>query len=393
MKIPSKLIAIPFAALILTTFSAFAAVDPAASVILLRTSCNDGAGGTLNNCFTKTGLVRNYIYAQRADKTAKLLIDIGPGTFDTFFPSPDCQTVGGGTLTFRGAGVETTVLASVVHLGCVNSKWAFEDMTIRNTAMANTVVWNGGGESTWTNVVIGPGGVSESTWYDAADTDNTPCAPGLQGIHRFFSSRIIGSKSTAFRSACGDNWFWGSEIVLITFPNSTNVSAIRSTGVGNRIHLYGSNVRVEASPSATSLTSITAITVSNGAELHAHGVGIDAIGKAGTSVTALDASSDGKIHANASSYFLRTGAGGTVTRINNHGETGHVHAPYLWEHIPDTDGNPSTVDTNFVSINGVDQTTVRTGTLDGHPHPAIYSTSCGSTARWYDTVDKVCRSK
>ena len=80
-----------------------------------------------------------------------------------------------------------------------------------------------------------------------------------------------------------------------------------------------------------------------------------------------------------------------MTRISNNG--GHVHAPYLWQHVPDTDDNPSTVDTNFASVNGADQTTMTVGPSDGHPHTAVYSSSCPFNARWYDQVDKVCRGQ
>jgi hypothetical protein len=64
----------------------------------------------------------------------------------------------------------------------------------------------------------------------------------------------------------------------------------------------------------------------------------------------------------------------------------------MWGGVPDTDGDPATVDTNFFSTNGADQATVFSGTSDGFPHPAVYSDSCPGSARWYDTVDKVCRS-
>lgn len=98
-------------------------------------------------------------------------------------------------------------------------------------------------------------------------------------------------------------------------------------------------------------------------------------------IVVLSAATGGTIHANGSSYNLST-VGGTVTRVVNNG--GHIHAPYLWEHIPD----PATVP-NFTSVTGADMTTVTTGTSDGQPHLLIYSTNCAS--KWYDSVDKACR--
>lgn len=51
------------------------------------------------------------------------------------------------------------------------------------------------------------------------------------------------------------------------------------------------------------------------------------------------------------------------------------------------------VDTNYFSVNGADQTFVKVGTSDGHPHPAVYGDACPAASRWYDTVDQVCRSQ
>jgi hypothetical protein len=98
-------------------------------------------------------------------------------------------------------------------------------------------------------------------------------------------------------------------------------------------------------------------------------------------VVALSASNAGVIHANGAAYNLSTGTGGAVTRIANSG--GHVHAPYLWEHIPDPATTP-----NFTSVTGADMAPLASGTSDGHPHFLMFDSSCSS--HWYDTVDKAC---
>lgn len=130
-------------------------------------------------------------------------------------------------------------------------------------------------------------------------------------------------------------------------------------------------------------TSLSAVTATSGGMVHIHGTGIDAISSASNNIKVLTAGVGSMIHANASSYNLSTPTG-SVTRINNTG--GHIHAPYLWEHIPDPTTAP-----NFASQNGADTTTVTTGTSDGQPHMAVYSASCPSGTKWYDQVDKVCR--
>ena len=222
-------------------------------------------------------------------------------------------------------------------------------------------------------------------WYDFAETGkNETCLSGLQGTHRFFSSRIVASIGAhAYQGNCGDSWFWGSEIIQPVAENANN-TAIYIKGSGNRLHFYGSNIRLEASPAAASSTTAqqTAIVVTDNAEVHMHGVGIDLVGKDGWTLTALDASSGGTIHADVSAYFVQPSTGIKFRRIVNNG--GHVHAPYVWQHTPTL---------TFESITGADTTTITTGTSDGHPHTAVYSTTCPSGANWYDQVDKVCRSQ
>jgi hypothetical protein len=363
---------------ILTPVTAWAAPDtvpdPNATVIHLRTNCdiaNSNANESpLENCFESMAAVKSWIY-DRTNPSARLLVDIGPGTFGPF----GC-TVGdapgnvGGELTFRGAGAGKTVLdgagsgsiAAVANNNCVGPKWIFEDMTLKGTY---TVVWFGGGESTWNNVVIDG---SNAAWYDAVGGSGAPCAEGQQGTHRFFSSQLKSAANGGFGflNACGDNWFWGSEVFSIN-------------GAGNRVHLYGSNVRIEASASAGSSGSLTAITVSNNGELHSHGVGIDVVGKPGWTLTAISASAGASVHANVSSYFMAPSTGATLRRIVNN--NGHVHAPYLWEEHP----TPPAIQ----SVDGADIAVVTSGTSDNHPHMVVYDSSCSS--KWYDMVDKACR--
>ena len=360
--------------------------DPDASVVYLRTSCeianSDAGESPLEDCFEDMAALKTWAYG-RTNPAAKLLIDIGPGSFGAFSCNAgDAAGNEGGQLTFRGAGVDKTVIngffSGIWHQGCLNTQWAFEDMTIKGIY---AVVWIGttGGKTIWTNVLLDG---KNSSWYEQKDRGVGVCSPGQGGTHLFFSSRLIGRgpNQTGFLNRCGDDWFWGSEIALEAAASSTTGTGILSEGEGNRVHLYGSNVRVELDPGSTFASGgLSGISAANGAEVHSHGVGIDVIAKPGWSATALTASNGAHIHASESAYFFGTSTAGIdVYRIYNTGGT--VHAPHQWS----TGVNPPDIQ----SIDGSD-TAIVTGTSDGHPHMVVYDSSCASS--WYDMVDGACR--
>ena len=148
MNFLGKMAAASVAALSFIAFDASAALDLTASVVLLRTSCNNGAGGNLNNCFTNMPSLQTYIYVTRTDKAAPLLIDIGPGLYTSNDGSFgfECKSSNAGNLSFRGAGIDKTILSGDVHgiynNKCPNSNWSFESLTINGGNYA--VVWRGG---------------------------------------------------------------------------------------------------------------------------------------------------------------------------------------------------------------------------------------------------------
>lgn len=362
-----------------------AATDPAASVVLLRTSCNDGSGGVLNNCFTSSDTLLDWVWNTRnPTAAAPLLVDVGPGTYGSL----TCPA-GKGNVTFHGAGRGRSIFSGGnstaftfggQFTGC--KQLVFEHLTISGTFIG--VFWAGGGSSNWTDVEMLGG---YSAWYDSINNTGSTCPSGQQGTHKIFGSTLkvttnggeIGG-GKVFLNSCGKNWIYGSELILdapTTTANSTWFPGITSDGAGNEVHLYGSNLHMNSGDGST-LQSMTAITAADSAEVHVHGTGIDVIATKPINVIAISAASSGLVHANESAYNMQTATGGTITRIVNNG--GHVHAPYLWEHIPAAP---------LVSVTGADTTTVATGTSDGHPHSLIYDTSC--TSKWYDAVDRVCR--
>ena len=353
---------------------ASAVVDSNAPVVKLRDAANGGcaeAGTTLNNCFTDISALSSWIWdTRKPTNTSPLVVEIGPGTFGQF-PCGDAVSSIAGRISFHGAGMDKTTLASVTLLGqCANV--AFDNMTIGGTGVSyGVVVVNPGTQTTWTNVKLA------GSWQEY-------CNGGSGGgRHNWFGSQIALTNGGYYQVKCDQSWFYGSEIT--SKGNLTQAEVTTFLVNGAELHVYGSVIRALGTGTGTpsSLYPLTAVYANAGA-VHIHGTGIDAItiNGAPASVTALWAENGAMIHANETAYNLSSGTGGTVTRILNNG--GHVHAPYLWEHIPDATTIP-----NYTSVTGADITTVTTGTSDGHPHTVIYDSSCAS--KWYDAVDKACR--
>jgi hypothetical protein len=360
---------------------AFAVIDDDAAVVTVRASCGE------DNCFTNLVDLTNWLKDTRMPNAASpVVVNIGPGTFDTGSTAIDlhCDPTNNyvGYVSFVGAGRQQTIISGPNGITVeVNSctKIDFSNLAIRSYNMSGGGIrWIGGGDSTWSNVDV------IAQYYGWTDVT---CGAS-RGNHYWFGSRIIATDffgvAIAYNSACDVNWFYGTEIseTANTYLGSNGLTVLQIYGLGEA-HVYGSAIRANANKTATG-GSIRAVTVSDGAQVHIHGTGIDVISSVQNNIEVLKASTGGMIHANVSSYNLSTPSG-TVTRIKKDTDVNtHVHAPYLWEHIPD----PTTIP-NFTSVSGADMTTLTTGTSDGHPHVVVYDPSC--TSRWYDTTDKLCK--
>lgn len=350
----------------------FAAIDPAASVVLLRTSCNDGAGGTLNNCFTSLGALNSWVTTRNPSPANPLRIEVGPGSYSGSF---NCTNMGGISVEGAGRGVTTigqlSGSAGMVLSNC--NQLSVSGMTIKGGYGA--VQWGGDGVTTWTDVeVIGAG----RGWYETAG-----CIQA-QSKHYWNNSHIEAvsffSLVNPYDSNCGEHWFIGSEIVAngsssgLTGGYPGNVTAIRAYGTAD-MHVYGSVIRALVSATTGGNSPATGAAAVGG-QVHIHGTGIDVISSVTRDIRALHAEAGGMIHANASSYNLST-TSGTVTRISNAG--GHVHAPYLWEE--------HATPPNITSQDGADIAVVTTP--GGTPKMVIYSTACAS--KWFDVGANACR--
>lgn len=375
-----------------TTPSVAATIDPVAEVVMVRKSCTENSTA-LNNCFTDMNALTGWMrFTRKPNATTPLRVNIGPGLFETFDAegtrkdiSITCDPAAGytGHTTFEGSGSRQTILkgqgsgnTSALNVrSCTELNFSHLQIT---TGYYGGVQWKGGGNSNWNDVeILG----TARAWYEEG------CST-TRGKHYWFASKLASTAAftvgETYRATCDESWFYGSEItVSIPAPLNYETSvyaAVYATGAGI-IHVYGSSLRTYVDGSGSAAAALVGSQTKTGGEIHIHGTGIDLISQTGRDVIALQASNGGVIHADITAYNPRTS--GTVTRIANNG--GHVHAPYIWQHIP-------TNIADLVSLDGVDQTVVM---VDGYPHTAIYSAQCkidtNNQAAWYDTVDKVCR--
>lgn len=357
-----------------------------ASIVLLRTSCDNGSGDLLNNCFDDQTALMDWIKTTRNPGVGDTLtVEIGPGTYQRI---EWLCAAGEGHVSFRGAGRGRTIFTNNLVLGNAMTFQNCEDLTFSSMtvdAKFISVVWAGSGNATWTDMELIAG---YTTWYETPAgqlSSGAACTSGVNNEHKFFASSLITKNSTIgsliYLNNCGITWLVGSELV---FDGSTSTFSgptvgVKSSGEGHEVHLYGSTIRLTANSGSAS-TGLIAFQAYANAEIHVHGTGIDLVSDKSIPITALEANTGGVIHAAESAYVMETGATGTATRIQNNG--GEVHAPHFWSTPPGT---------NYTSANGADRSVVTTGTSDGFPHTVIYSSGCPSSARWYDAVDSTCR--
>jgi hypothetical protein len=390
MKTMSYLRAMLVVTSLITATAAHAVNDNNATTVKLQTSCTEG-GVQQNNCFSSMNALVAWIeYIRLPNKDAPLQVNIGPGTFTRL--ALTCDAPGGytGYISFNGAGPQQSIIAysasgnppfGVIEINdCTNLSFSDLKVSSGETSFGfnyGYIVWNGGGTSHWSNMVVD---VGARGWSEEV------CG-STKGSHYWVGSKFknsaIASIGVAYAATCDDSWFFGSEITQTTEPRGSfgggsagTYTTIKATN-NTEVHVYGSVIRALVPDVSPYTRNMIAVNVSSNAQVHLHGTGIDALNSGGPgNIVALLADSGGIIHANGSAYNLSS-MNGTITRISNNG--GHVHAPYLWEHIPSTD---------LVSVTGADMTTIAAGTSDGHPHFAIYDETCAS--KWFDTVDKAC---
>lgn len=401
---------ISFVLPITITSHSYAGIDPDTPVIHLRTTCNEIQNSApINNCFTNTNDVVNWLDNERNQNAGPVSIEIGAGIFGGF----TCRAHN--NISLKGSGPGITILrgfgsAGIEGNNCFN--FNVQDLTAESTFIS--IRWNNGGTTTWSNVHALPNSfellpyVTKGNAYGWSETCGQTTKEN-RAIHRWVSSRIVTTGKTAYLAACSENWFFGTQL---TASGSGFADGIRGITVAAFIsddvtspeaHIYGGNIQViaDSSVSFDSVSAagdgkgIIATVVGKRGELHIHGTGIDVIGNANNNdIAALGVANGGFIHASVSSYVMKTGSDGRSFRIlNEGGNSGTVRAPYTWDEKILTSTNPPII----VSDNGKD-TVVENVCIDAptcseiRPHVMVYTNQCNDIGGpWFDTTANICR--
>lgn len=389
------------------SLNSFADASADADIVELRTSCTASDGNPVPNCFTTMAQINNWLTTVRHPSESRpTLINIGPGTFETW----ECSS---SHVTLRGSGRDLSVIgasalgAILINDGCTNL--AVQDLTLDSKATRWGVrVSNLSAHTTWTNVEIRSIAYG---WDETRTGTSGTCAAGTpRGKHMWFSSRIRTTgainSARAYTARCAESWFWGSEITAdVTDSNATIAFALKADQA--EIHLYGSNVRMLL-PQAMQAAGYQSpdlgqflIAAINGSPVHIHGTGLDMVHRGAGVVDMLYADLGSHFHANESAFNIHLEGGtGQVRRISG---TGKIEAPYMWGQSahPPLSLEASGVST-LVSANGGDTYIETDCPLTGDcsvggsfPHQMVYRSQCeGLTpdeGPWFDLSTNDCR--
>ena len=389
-------------------------------IVNLRDNCTN-----VTNCSDTVEELLDWVWGTRAPSiTNPLLVDIGPGIF--LVQRADKNYINfckdGGNVTFKGSGVDITILTGVGGPPLVTGlpsyvltdaivkikdcdNLTFQDLSIQTRAEPVTigggiigVGWVGGGKSVWNNVRI------KSDYWSWIDICS---ASGATGEHKWFGSSLEsgggGAVNSVYRSDCANNILHGSE--LFTFRRSSGDNSLLSTfvaveanGSNTKIQLYGSSVRALYPDNASAIpyvtSQITGLKANDGGVIHMHG-GIISVRSEHPSkffdVVGAQTSNAGFIHTPETAYGLKAGGTGVVKRLVN--DNGTINSPFQW---PTSDTPPV-----IQSINGYDTFTETdcdsSGDCSGnsrkalHPHTMIYDDTCNTNGPWFDSTINACR--
>lgn len=365
-----------------------AAIEDDAQKVLLQTSCTVNGKKVLDNCFEDMDTMNTWIFNTRVrSKTNPLLVEIGPGLFYTsqFTCSDE------GHITLRGSGRQHTTiksnggytmsLRSQCNLDVENLRIEDKDPTSLGAVnISPGTLGSTPGKTTWSNVDIDSKAYG---WTESTCSEST---------HYWFGSTInvrTGIGIARGYSTCSISWFYGSEITA-TATGGTEAIAIIGKGGGNETHFYGGNLRVLAGAgvnmqdagkgfAAGIAKGLVAVSAGPQDEIHIHGTGIDVISAEANNTAALMGWNDSFIHASESSYALKTGAGGTQTRILPYGNA-DIRAPHDW--------HQGTIAPDILSVTGADNFIDTSGDF---PVMYIYNSGCGLSGGPWSNLTGQCR--
>lgn len=379
-------------------------VAPNASVVHVRKDCTDVA-----NCFQTMADLTDWIWnigfpaefrTFAPDADDPLLVSVGPGEFDPFVcENTDPDPTKRGYITLRGSGREQTILADDAGDGVAVRNC--QDLSFIDIGMRggdHGVFWNGGGSSSWSNTdMVATGAVPLSSaqgWYDACDGQSP-----VGGIHYFHSSRVraagVGTNYVSpFTSNCGENWFFGGEILADVSGSAGNVWLVTVIQQGD-VRLFGTAVRGRILPGG-SVVNYRGVFVDLGAKFHSHGsiINVSAEGATvNTDVYGLVVGFFGAAfaHTPGTTWVLKPGLAGSATRIQTIASGAVAHSPFLWQSgTTPPDISSQTGSDLFVETDCDTGGCVSVGTPP-EPHLLIYSNACTVAGPWFDVVTGGCR--
>ncbi|MGH0033037.1 MAG: hypothetical protein ACQGVC_24875 [Myxococcota bacterium] len=363
------------------------------------------------------------------------VVQIGPGVYTSSDKGLDCafspiSNQRMNNVTLRGSGRGVTFIGDGT-LGRGMEIGNCRDLTVQDLTVLGAsegVLWRYGGTSTWINVDIRAG---RAGWRDinvGCDPDkimnpeqHPPDPPVFlkdqypfeeAAVHYFFSSRIIvdgtsGTDAIAFEAGCSDNWFYSSEIAVITAPtpsptlaSATGFRVLKIPAFPGIVHAFDTNVRVSTLATTGLSAGFDAAAVSVEAEgiFHMHGgmIETDVSNVAGAQATGLRVVGGGATNAFAhtpdTAFAVRPGAGGTAVRVESSGSNAVALPPKLWA------AGDAPPHSGLVSLEGQDLFVETDCSSDGNcngggnqAHVMVYSQGC-SPEPWFDTVTGRCRN-
>jgi hypothetical protein len=366
-----------------------AQISGTAEVVYLRTNC---AGVT--NCVTQMSQVTAFLWA-RTPRDRPVLVDIGPGNFLAFNCPP--ATPHHGYVTLRGSGRDRTRVSAFSANDC--DKLSIQDLTVGGVGFP--IIWDGGGSSQWSNVLIDANAFGEGYAIGWLDLDLTPSTP--KALHYWFGSKVRAASAYAinigFLVQSSEHWFYGGEVEadltgLSSGGGFGSMAAVDVTTQGD-FRIFGSAVRSRVGTHCGGGT-LYGVRVSGLGLFHMHGGIIDADASpsvscaTGIHATALRVSDQAHAHTPGTAFGVSANTPGQATRLSRLGQ-GEIDSPFLWP----PGGLPPAVVSRTGADLFVENDCISSTSCNGvgtQTHLMIYNTDCCPNAQWFDATAGRCRN-
>lgn len=396
--------------MLLTTESAFAALDTKLDEVSLRKSCPAGS----TSCTTSATDVVNWVKA-KTSATKFSTVRIGPGTFS--LPTTVDFCLNARNVSFIGSGRDITVLrggrsggAAMTLNGCVNL--AFQDMTVRSDSWAEGRVTGSQSGIDWKNTIAG----AVSVWSNVNVQAGRTAWHDNGGLHYWFGSKLdivntlaaAGTATSTYHSQGGQTWFYGGELLAVHGLTGGSAGAIFVVNAdAGDVRVFGSAIRLRAAMAGTTRAMNVAAgfggLYARAGIIHVHGgvVSVDATDGTAQAVIGISAANGAMVHTPGAAFVMKTGTGGQFQRILTDA-TSMVESPFTWPaastapmvggtaHLVSQDGQDMFVETDC-------QPAGNCQSGGSSPHLMVYAQACmganppATAGPWFDTVTKACR--